>query len=670
MAATDDGSTDSLQRDLIALLGEGAVSLERADRGAYAHDLWPRQLIASRGGAPRPGGPRAVVWPERDEQLAALISLAPRLGLRLMPFGAGSGVVGAIQCDADTIAVDLKRMRRLDSLSLDEGWCEAGAGILGEHLEQQLRRRGATLGHFPSSIYCSTLGGWAVTRSAGQCSGRYGKIEDMVLGLDGVLATGEPYRVDGTACSTPDARALLVGSEGLFGFVTRARVRVWPAPSAWTGLAFTFSSMEAAWETIRALYQSGLRPAVTRLYDPFDTYVFMQGGSRGEVSEEGPAPAPNPYASAAMRAALNHPRGVNGLLELATRTLYTRALLIVVFEGDGGESQRDALSRAARLCALGGGEDEGDGPWRRWLLRRHAVSYRQPSMYERGAWVDTMEVAAPWSRLGALYEGVRAALSGGGFVMAHISHAYPDGCSIYFTFVGASPSDHEALERYDATWRAALVAAHDAGGTIAHHHGVGRAKASAMGLEWGAGLRWIEALRAAADPHGVMVQGALRCPVVPSEPRFSLPWSTQVDRASRLLWCPAGERVDVAREAAAREGFSLQLPDAPCVAEAVSLALAAPSRDPNDHLIAGYAATLPDGERAWWVPAPRRATGPDAVTMPLRDKRFGSVDFLSIRVTGADERGPRDAAPVARVQASRSPSLDAWIDRAARVFGD
>ena len=116
------------------------------------------------------------------------------------------------------------------------------------------------------------------------------------------------------------------------------------------------------------------------------------------------------------------------------------------------------------------------------------MSYRQPPTYARGVWVDTMEVAAPWSRLEALYDNVREALGGGGFVMAHMSHAYPDGCSIYFTFVGASKTDADAAVTYDATWKRALAAAHAAGGTVAHHHGVGRSKRSAMGLEWGAGV--------------------------------------------------------------------------------------------------------------------------------------------------------------------------------------
>lgn len=666
MAATASAPRDALAADLASIVGADAVSVDEADRSAYAHDLWPRQLLATRGGARRPAGPRAVVWPTDDAQLVALIALARRTGLRLLPFGAGSGVVGAAQCDDGTVAVDMKRMRALRAVHVEDGWCEVDAGILGEHLEEKLRRRGATLGHFPSSIYCSTPGGWIVTRSAGQCSGRYGKIEDMVLGLDGVLPTGERYAADGSRDDAPDPRALLVGSEGLFGFVTRARLRVWPAPTRWDGVAFTFTAMEQAWEAIRALYQAGLRPAVTRLYDPFDTFVFMQGASGSAHATEPRSPAPaHAFESPVLRAALDHPRGINAVLELATRTVYTRALLLVVFEGTDDEPHEEVVARARAICAGGGGRDEGDGPWRRWLVRRHAVSYRQPTTYERGAWVDTMEVAAPWSRLGALYEGVRDALSHGGFVMAHMSHAYPDGCSIYFTFVGASPSDHAALERYDATWQRALVAAHEAGGTIAHHHGVGRAKRAGMGLEWGAGLRWIESLRRAADPHGVMLQGALACEQIPAAPRFALPTAAGLDRASRLLWCPAEMPLDDARALAARDGFTLDLDGGGTVREATSRRLARTPTDPVDHLVAGFSARLPRGDAAWWLPCPRRATGPDPITLPLRDKRFGALDALALRVVGSDERGPRRAHALRPPSPRADAALSSWIDRAA-----
>ncbi len=472
--------TDALTRDLVSLLGADAVSHDDADRSAYAHDLWPRQLLATRGGFPRPEGPRAVVWPRDDAQLAALVTMARTHGVSLLPFGAGSGVVGATSAGRDTVSVDMKRMAPVRALDRDAGTLTVDTGALGEHLERWLQRRGATLGHFPSSIYCSTVGGWVATRGAGQCSGRYGKIEDMVLGVEGVLGTGEAFHAGAPRSGAVDARALLVGSEGTFGFLTRATLRVWPRPTAFRGVAYTFHSLREAWDAMRGLYQSGLRPAVTRLYDPFDTYVFLQGHDK--PAQPRPARAavpklPSTLAESVLRWALDRPKPLNALLDLATEHVYTRSLLIVGFEITPHDDE-DALVAAARaVCAEAGGRDEGDGPARRWLSRRHAVSYRQPPTYAQGLWVDTMEVAAPWSRLDALHTAVREALGHGGFVMAHFSHAYPDGCSIYFTFAGASPTDAAALETYDATWRRALAAAHAAGGTVAHHHGVGALEA-------------------------------------------------------------------------------------------------------------------------------------------------------------------------------------------------
>jgi alkyldihydroxyacetonephosphate synthase len=163
------------------------------------------------------------------------------------------------------------------------------------------------------------------------------------------------------------------------------------------------------------------------------------------------------------------------------------------------------------------GKYEGEGPAQKWLKHRYSVSYRQAPMFATGAFVDTMEVAATWSKLGALYDGVRRAAGEHVFVMAHFSHAYPDGCCIYFSFAGSAASggnakgewDRACQEKYDVTWRAALAAAVEAGGTIAHHHGVGRSKAPKMSAEIGAGVDVVRAMKRAFDPRGIMNPGNL-----------------------------------------------------------------------------------------------------------------------------------------------------------------
>lgn len=659
---------DPLARDLAALLSSDAVSTDGADRSAYAHDLWPRQLLATRGELPRPAGPRAIVWPRTDEELATLVRFAATRGVSLIPYGAGSGVVGAIQASGDVVAVDMKRMRALTDVDVARGRCTVESGYLGEHLEERLRRRGATLGHFPSSIYCSTVGGWVATRSAGQCSGRYGKIEDMVLGVEGVLGDGTTFRAAAPRAGDLDLRPLLVGSEGTFGFITRTTLRVWPAPTQWKGLAFTFGSMREAWSAIRAIYQAGLRPAVTRLYDPFDTWLFLQGSTSHTPQEAAPSPGRrDPRLEAVLRRVLDHPRAVNAVAHTLADHIYGRSLLLVVFEATDHDPVDDALARARALCHAG--RDAGEAPWRRWLVRRHAVSYRQPPTYARGVWADTMEVAAPWSRLGALYDGVRAALGGGGFVMAHMSHAYPDGCSIYFTFAGASKTDADATVTYDATWKRALAAAHDAGGTVAHHHGVGRSKRSAMGMEWGAGVRVLEALRGAADPSGVLVRGALVPDASEGLTRGpDAPETIRVDAVSRLVDVRVDTELTTLRSVLARDALTLPEGEGEGTVGQWLSTHGPDARDPVDHRVAGWSGTLPTGERMGWIASPRRSTGPDLLPLLARDRRFGALESVVLRVRSDDERGPAWVAPCEAPEGPVDPNLTAWLDRAARTL--
>jgi alkyldihydroxyacetonephosphate synthase len=190
------------------------------------------------------------------------------------------------------------------------------------------------------------------------------------------------------------------------------------------------------------------------------------------------------------------------------------ALLVVIFEGDGGVPVRD-LAAARALIEPMQGRYDGEGPARKWLRHRYAVSYRQAPVFAAGLFSDTMEIAAPWSKLEALYDGVRRALGAHVFVMAHLSHAYPDGCCIYFSFAGSGANgtgtwDARCEETYDRAWRAALAAAIEAGGTLAHHHGVGRSKAPRLGSELGAtGIDAVRALMRAFDPKGILNPGNL-----------------------------------------------------------------------------------------------------------------------------------------------------------------
>lgn len=660
---------NALTEDLAGLLGRDAVSDAAPERLAYAHDLWPRQLIEQRLGGPTLKGPSAVVWPSNDEQVAAVLRYARKQGVKVAPYGAGSGVCGMTRIDGDAILLDTKRMRRLHALDLERGQCVVDAGMIGQHFEDALLDRGATAGHYPSSISCSTVGGWIVTRGAGQCSGRYGKIEDMVLALEGVTPEGEAFTVGEPAPGEPDARALIVGSEGLFGVLTRAHLRVWPAPVERRFLSCSFGTLREAWDAVRALYQSGLRPAVARIYDPFDTYVFRTGQRRSAAAHERAPAARHPVEEWLLRRALPASRAINALNFAFGERVFGRSLLILVFERAHDEPVDECVGRARRTCLACGGRDEGEAPGRRWLERRHSVSYRQPGAYAKGLWVDTMEVAAPWARFQALYEGVRGALAEGGFVMAHMSHAYPDGCSIYFTFVGASPDDRAALETYTRTWSRALEAAHRAGGTIAHHHGIGRSKRQAMRLEHGAGLSVLASLSRAADPHGVLAGG----PLLPAEgeglpsPALAPPTSElSIDAMSQLVTVRPSMALAAVRAALAPH--NLELPWAPLEGTVLEWLAKSPAAevlsDPVDHRVAGYVARTRDGRLAHLLPAPRRAAGPELWTLfATQPDRWGALESVTL-VARRKDRRPVYTALFERAPLRTSPNVQRWIERA------
>ena len=393
---------------------------------------------------------------------------------------------------------------------------------MGLPLEEDLNRRGFTLGHFPSSILCSTVGGWVAARSAGQCSGLYGKIEDMVLALECVTGTGEVVTLRHRT-SGPNLIPLVIGSEGTMAIVTSATLRLHPKPTSRAFAGFSFPTTEHGWEAMRAMFQAGLRPAVSRLYDPFDAMLARRGAVKKDGADSGKTPG---LGAAALRSILRRPGALNELLDgRAGSKLLGGSLVILIFEGEGEAPQHD-LEQARVLFATMQAKYEGEGPARKWLLHRYSVSYRQAPVFAAGLFSDTMEVAAPWSKLRALYDGVRRALGEHVFVMAHLSHAYPDGCCIYFSFAGTAAKgegvkagagwDERCEITYDRAWKAAMGAAIEAGGTLAHHHGVGRSKAPRMAHELGAGgVDAVRALLRAFDPNGILNPGNLLPPSSP-----------------------------------------------------------------------------------------------------------------------------------------------------------
>ncbi len=281
-----------LYENLKILLGEEKVSIREDDLIAYARDAWPKNTIKFQQGKIE-YLPKAIVWPSDRDDVVKIVRFANEKLIPLIPFGGGSGVCGGTMPVNGGVIVDLKRMERILRIDETSLTFTAEAGIIGERLERTLNENGFTLGHFPSSIYCSTLGGWLATRSAGQLSTKYGKVEDMVLSVEVVLPDGKVMETKPSPRSAvgPNLTQLFVGSEGVLGIITKATMKIWKVPETRSFAGVLFESVENGLRAIRNILQNGIYPAVVRLYDELDTFMIAedktkQTSSRVQLSDD------------------------------------------------------------------------------------------------------------------------------------------------------------------------------------------------------------------------------------------------------------------------------------------------------------------------------------------------------------------------------------------------
>lgn len=546
-AGLDPGAVARLRE----ALGDDRVDTREVTREAYARDLSAWGHLAFRREAARPTGaalsvgdlpaPDAVVRPRDVAGVQAVVRLANELGFAVVPFGAGSGVCGGTIAVRGGVALDLKGLDRILEVDRRSLLVRVEAGVNGQLFEEALQRDGLTCAHHPSSITCSTVGGWVAARGAGQLSTRYGKVEDMVAGLEVVLPDGTLVRTPVTprAATGPDWNQVFTGSEGLLGVIVAATLRVHHLPPLRLFRSFEFPDLERALDAVREGLQRGARPAAVRLYDPLDTLLVARAG------DPPPAPAPptddpreephdEPLAAWWPLSRLSPRAIVEALRERlpdlrheAERALLARpallnrltatipgvgCLLVLTFEGHDQDlvGAEEAVFR--RACEARGAVARGPRPAETWWNNRLAVSFKQSGVYAMGGFVDTMEVATSWTRLLELHERVRAAVSPHALVMAHFSHAYADGCSIYFTFAALQGSPEDARQRHQAAWRAGLDAVVACGAAVSHHHGVGLLKGDALRASHGPLHEVLARVKAALDPRGVMNPGKLGLP--------------------------------------------------------------------------------------------------------------------------------------------------------------
>jgi len=504
--------------ELRKLLGSELVSEAEQDLVSYSADMLAKGQILKLGKEVMPVRPLAVCFPETVEDVRRVLALCHQERIPVIPYGAGSGVCGATVPEEPAVILDTKRMCGILSFSPKERTVTVEPGVIGERLEEYLGARGFTTGHFPSSIFCSTVGGYVACRSAGQFSSRYGKIEDMTLGLEAVAPGGRTFRLGtlGNGNRRDPMVATILGSEGTLVVITKICLRVQPVPSHMDFRGLAFPGMEEAVQCMRRIMQTPLRPTVMRMYDPLDSLIAGHHTTTAAGKDINRAVAELSGLKALLGSAvldLNH-AGLAallykpGLLNRVAEILPSRPILVI-----GVQGSRTAVSRQwDKILEVGvrsHGEDLGPEPGWAWYNRRYSVSHKQTKVYAAGAFVDTMEVATTWDHVLPLYKAVLKAMGPLVFVMAHFSHAYPEGCSIYFTFAGYRPSMQSSLKLHHQAWKAGLNAVSRMPATISHHHGIGLVKRAWLDRESPGGGEIFNAFKKVLDPGNIMNPGKL-----------------------------------------------------------------------------------------------------------------------------------------------------------------
>jgi alkyldihydroxyacetonephosphate synthase len=436
-----------------------------------------------------PSRPAVVARPTDSGQVAAVLRACHDARVPVTAVAGRSGVCGSSIPLFGGVSLDLCGLAGIVDIDTTSLLARVLPGTFGPDLESGLRAHDVTLGHWPQSMDLSTVGGWVACRGAGQYSTRYGKIEDMVTGLEVALADGRVIRTGGSgprAALGPDLSQLFIGSEGTLGVITEAQVRLHPVAPAEGRRAYGFSGFAEGLEVCRRVLRRGATPAVLRLYDHTESTRNFE------------------------------------LVDLSA--------LVVLDEADQAMVAA-TLAIVDDECAAVGAASLDLGIVERWVQHRNDVSALAP-LYRAGIVVDTIEIAAPWSALPSIYDTCVSALLGIDGTLAasaHQSHAYVDGACLYFTFAGRMPERHPASPPdagvpddaeadawaegyYTSAWRVVMDAVRAHGGAISHHHGIGINRGRFMADALGGAFDVLVSLKDSLDPRGILNPGKLGLP--------------------------------------------------------------------------------------------------------------------------------------------------------------
>ncbi|PJM89326.1 FAD-binding oxidoreductase [Achromobacter ruhlandii] len=472
------GSEPGLQRDPVSVPAAQVEALRAAadevltasaDAVAWTRDWWAGSMMTETAG--RPATPHAVIVKVSTvDQVQAVMRIAHAASLPVTVSAGRSNVTGAALPLGGGIVLDVCQLNRFVGIDRESQIVEVEAGMFGDVFEQTLQRdHGLTMGHWPSSFGISTVGGWVACRGAGQLSTRYGKIEDMVFGMDVVLADGSLITVGGysRAAVGPDLLQLFIGSEGTLGVVVRVRLKLHRLPDYGRAIAYGFETFAAGLQACRQIMQRGANPAALRLYDALESGVQFGQPDLNVllVADEGPRPM------------------VDAVMDISDE-----------------------------VCRESGVALDGEAVFERWLDTRYLTG-KSAEGFKRGPGfvADTLEMAGRWSDLPAIYDEVVAAVNAVPGTLAgsaHQSHAYVDGACLYFSLRGEVAVEDRA-QWYRRAWDAANAVLIKYNAALSHHHGVGLLRSPYMRESLGPAFAVLLAVKQALDPGNLLNPGKL-----------------------------------------------------------------------------------------------------------------------------------------------------------------
>jgi alkyldihydroxyacetonephosphate synthase len=447
------------------------ISVDELDRSKHGKDAWPILIKTDLEPA---NMPIAVVRPSTVNELRAFVEAANSRKISIIPYGAGSGVVGGVVPERPAVSIDLKNLNGIIDFDPTNLMIQSFSGTSAIKVEQYLNKRGYTLGHYPQSLSLATVGGLVATRSSGTFSSKYGNIEDLVVSLEIVLPDGQLISNKEIPRSSTGPRLLdlFVGSEGTFGIITKVTLKIFPLPEKRCFRGIAFDHLKHAIKSVRNLYEKGLNPAVIRLYDAAEAEHHFEK--------------------------VKLPVGQN--------------LLILGF--DGPKRVVDVEEQLTlEVCKSYEGKDLGREIGENWEKSRFDASWLEKGNESDLRIADAIEISGNWSDLLAIYTNVTSKLTSlTDKTWVHFSHFYPQGGSIYFIVFASGETKEETVNKYYRIWEETMKEVLSHNGSISHHHGVGKIRSPWLREELGTSFNLLKIIKQSIDKNNILNPGKLGLP--------------------------------------------------------------------------------------------------------------------------------------------------------------